>query len=45
VEDQRRAYLEAMRILRRRIELLAALPIDTLSRLALQTHVRSIGHM
>ncbi len=45
VDDQRRAYRDAMRILRRRIELLAALPIDTLSRLALQKRVRSIGRM
>ena len=45
VDDQRSAYRDAMRILRRRIEFLAALPIDTLSRLALQERVRSIGRM
>jgi arsenate reductase len=42
-EEQRQAYRDAMRRLRRRIELFAALPIDTLTRLALQTRVQSIG--
>ena len=44
-DDQRRAYRDAMRILRRRIELFAALPIHKLSRLALQKRVRSIGRV
>jgi protein-tyrosine-phosphatase len=44
-EDQRRAYRDAMRVLRRRIELLAALPIDKLSGLALQKRLRSIGRV
>ena len=43
-DDQRRAYRDAMRVLRRRIELFAALPIDKLSGLALQKRLRAIGH-
>jgi len=42
-DDQRRAYRDAMRLLRRRIELLAALPIDKLSGLSLQERLRAIG--
>jgi len=42
-DDQRRAYRDAMRLLRRRIELLAALPIDKLSGLSLQERLREIG--
>ena len=44
-EEQRRAYRDAMRVLRRRIELFAALPIDKLSGLALQKRLRSIGRV
>ena len=43
--DQRRAYRDAMRVLRRRIELFAALPIEKLSGLALQKRLRSIGRV
>jgi arsenate reductase (thioredoxin) len=45
VDEQRRAYRDAMRILRRRIELLAALPIEKLTRLALHKRVRAIGRV
>ena len=40
---KRRAYMDAARILRRRIELLAALPLETLSRLARAQRIRAIG--
>lgn len=43
-EARRRAFREAFYVLRRRIELLASLPIDKLSRLALQQHLDAIGH-
>lgn len=44
-EDTRRhAYLAAFAVLRRRVELLVALPLDKLDRLAAQQHVRDIGH-
>jgi protein-tyrosine-phosphatase len=42
-EVRRRAYRDAMLVLRRRIELFAALPIDKLSGLALQARVQAIG--
>lgn len=42
-DDERRAFREAFYVLRRRIELFASLPIDTLSRLALQTQLDAIG--
>ena len=42
-EDKRKAFLHAFRTLRRRIELFASLPIDKLSRLALQDHLNRIG--
>lgn len=38
-----RAYSETYRMLRRRIELLLALPMEALDRMALQQHVRAIG--
>ena len=41
--DQRKAFRDAFVILRRRIELFASLPFETLSRLALQEHLRAIG--
>ncbi len=44
-DDQWQAYRNAMRLLRRRIESFAALPIHTLSRPALQQEVRSIGRV
>ena len=42
-EDRRRAFRETLVALRRRIELLVALPIEKLGRLALQERVRAIG--
>ena len=44
-EDQRRAYRDALRVLRRRIELFAALPIEKSGALALQKRLRSIGRV
>ena len=44
-DDQRRAYRDAMRVLRRRIELLAALPMEKLSGLVLQERLREIGRL
>jgi protein-tyrosine-phosphatase len=44
-EERRRAYRDTMRVLRRRIELFAALPIEKLSGLALQKRLRSIGRV
>ena len=44
-DDKRRADRDAMHTLRRRVELLAALPIDKLTRLALQKRVRAIGQV
>ena len=42
-EEQRQAFRDAFTVLRRRIERLAALPIDTLSRLALQERLDRVG--
>jgi arsenate reductase len=43
-EDQkRRAFSDTANMLRRRIELLASLPIEKLDRLALQDKIRDIG--
>jgi len=42
-EDKRKAFREAFLTLRRRIELFASLPFDTLSRLAVETRLREIG--
>ncbi len=42
-ERKRRAFVDAARILRRRIELLMALPVDKLDRLAIQREVDDIG--
>lgn len=42
-DTRRRAYLEAWTMLRRRIELMLALPVDKLERLALQDALRGIG--
>lgn len=45
-EDARRhAFMNAFAILRRRVELLLALPLDKLDRLAVQQQVRDIGHL
>lgn len=40
---QRKAFTDAFVTLRRRIELMLALPLDSLDRMALQTQVRDIG--
>jgi arsenate reductase len=40
---RRRAFRQALLLLRRRIELLASLPLDTLTRLALQERLDEIG--
>jgi arsenate reductase len=40
---RRRAFRDALLVLRRRIDLLAALPADGLDRLALERRVREIG--
>ncbi|WP_028080087.1 arsenate reductase ArsC [Solimonas soli] len=42
-EDIRKAFAETMQVLRRRIELLASLPLATLDRMALQGRVQEIG--
>ena len=42
-ETKRRAYLAAMTTLRRRVELLLALPLDELDRVSAQAHLRGIG--
>ena len=42
-EDRRRAFFAAFVALRRRIELFANLPIESLDKLALQERVREIG--
>ena len=42
-EDRRRAFLDALLVLRRRIELFASLPIDKLTQLALQERLEAIG--
>lgn len=41
--EQRRAFRDAFLVLRRRIELFASLPFDTLSGLALEQRVKAIG--
>ena len=42
-EQKRRAFSETASMLRRRIELLASLPLDKLDRFALQNKIRKIG--
>lgn len=41
--EQRHAFTETYRVLRRRIELFASLPFDKLDRLALENQLRDIG--
>ena len=41
--EKRRAFSDTANMLRRRIELLANLPLDKLDRLSLQNKVRDIG--
>jgi arsenate reductase (thioredoxin) len=43
VDEQRRAFKDAFLTLKRRVELFASLPIDKLSRLALQEQLTRIG--
>jgi arsenate reductase len=43
-EVRRHAFRQAYVTLRRRVELLVALPLDKLDRLAAQTHIRAIGN-
>lgn len=42
-QARRQAFMDAYSVLRRRIELLASLPLDKLDRLTLQTTLRDIG--
>ena len=42
-QDRRRAFLDAALVIRRRIELFAGLPIEKLSRMALQARLDDIG--
>jgi arsenate reductase len=42
-EERRRAFRDALFVLRRRIELFTSLPVDKLERLALQEHLDAIG--
>lgn len=42
-EAKRRAFMDAYSVLRRRIELLASLPLDRLDRLTLQNRLHGIG--
>jgi protein-tyrosine-phosphatase len=42
-EEKRRAFRDALLLLRRRIELFASLPLDSLKGLALQERLNSIG--
>jgi arsenate reductase len=42
-EQKRRAFSDTANMLRRRIELLASLPVEKLDRLVLQTKLREIG--
>jgi arsenate reductase len=44
-EAKRRAFLDAFATLRRRVELLIALPLDKLDRLAAQRRLREIGQV
>lgn len=45
VDKRRHAYLAAFATLRRRVELLLALPLDKLDRLAAQSKLREIGEV
>jgi hypothetical protein len=45
VDERRRAFRDAFFMLRRRIELFAALPFDKLTRLALQEQLDAIGRL
>ena len=43
-DEKRAAFREAMTLLRRRIQLLMALPLDKLDRLSIQDNLRRIAH-
>jgi arsenate reductase len=42
-DEKRRAFSDALSVMRRRIDLFASLPIDKLNRLALQQRLKDIG--
>lgn len=42
-DDRRRAFQQAWMMLRQRVDLFLALPLDKLDRLSRQTHLRAIG--
>ena len=42
-DEKRHAFVEAYTVLKRRIDLFASLPMDTLDRLALLEQIKSIG--
>lgn len=42
-DDKRRAFKQALQVLRRRIEIFASLPFDTADRMELQQHIKNIG--
>jgi arsenate reductase len=42
-ETKRRAFREALQLISRRIDLMLALPVEKLERLALQERLRAIG--
>ncbi len=44
-DTRRRAFMDAFAVLRKRVELLLALPLDKLDRLATETRVRDIGRV
>lgn len=44
-EERRRAFSDTAGMLRRRIELLASLPLEKLDRLSLQSKIKEIGRM
>ena len=44
-EGQRDAFVQALRYLRRRVELFLALPLETLDEIALQRDMRAIGQI
>jgi arsenate reductase (thioredoxin) len=43
-DEKRRAFSEALRVLRRRIELFLALPLDSIDRMALGGRLKEIGN-
>jgi arsenate reductase len=43
-EEKRRAFSDALSVMKRRIDLFASLPLEKLNKLALQEQLRDIGH-